>query len=821
MGKGTTLIRFICLSLLILLSALVHAKMDFPPELKDGDELRARASRIRTELHETHTSTNRSITHGDAAGIEEFLRREQELVAHLKTMPDYMKMAEARPPLQMLSFRRVSIKEVTGNGASPEWTKFVSKYGDPSLSQTSDIKPQLHQLFDEWTREPSQGFFSGWASLLSKDGRSILSNPVLEERWAQIKEELQGVDIQELRRKFRAERFGIESKEWNLNDLDKVVAKLIYRENRIAALIQQLNVERNHAGQAWFNDENLSEWIGSSELDGRVEKLVLSLKGRMESLFGNPNAKIRAEHVDRELIIREIPPYLAIYRGCVGNDCSTASSWAFPYAPMERNFWVEETNGNRLAYVSGAITDIEGKPCLYIRDISGPSLAPSDIPLIMDGFYLARALYGAEYMTIAHTSFLNQNHFPGLRDQIRLYGDGTSVLVNQTFADTNIRMNVLGVLPGSGLGYDNPLTQHRTVRKVNRLDQDLVHVRVKRLAGEMNLKDPNKDPEALWTMLQDAVTFGETSALEISMVQSVNWREVVSAIRNVTRLNAKEYYGSVEKLFADNKLPFSRNMMRKNEHLFMIGHLAAPDAFQSENVRQSVRYVTDMVWRNKGSLDQAAALISANLTVLEENEIFIRSVRSIFERKREEDVKRADFLFKSGFRFTHTELSMDDLQWLTASLPEPEINRWMIHRILKSTTNLKVEDIEQPVADAIARLLNNEDESVDEGISIEAANMFYKIRGLVKATTLTKKEVLESIDTDENPQVRVPLAVAFLRDMGTNGEESMSVGVILRKDISAGNVPPEMLPRAQDLVGSMRLPREEEDGNCERDLRRR
>ena len=820
MGRGLPFARVSVLSLAFILGFSTYAAIEFPPGLKSEKEIAAFADRIRALVPEVNVGAAIEPP-GHKGQVENYVRMEQALLTQLKADPEYMRQAQERPALQTLSFQQVTTRKVPGVSVNSAWADFLRTNSRRITTKgKEEVLARLDELFKQWPATSLNGFFSAWAGLLSKEDRTILRNQNLEERWSRLKETLKSKDLSEIRGKFKAEKFGVQTKNWTWKDLDKAVDEMTALENEIAVLIQQLNPERSARGEGWFNVKDFAEWQEDfPELDSRVEKMLEVLKTRLSDTYSDPNGTVTEEFADRELILKELPPYQAIYRGCVGHDCSTGASWAFPYAPMERDWWVETPDGRRLGYVSGAITQVNGVPTLYLRDITGPGITAEDIQLIIDGFYAARSNFGAQLLTLMPINFTGQNHFAPLVNALLNYRPHMIQNVQQVFTDERIRVQVLGRQPASSLGYDNPAS-HMAVRQVNLTGNELENIRVRQVSGKSAMRDPNKHPDALWELLQTAVTSNSAAMLEMTYDRKVNWMALISSVRNERGLNVKEYYAEVENHFETNKLPFSRNMMRKNELLFMKGHLASPDAFRGENVRQSVRYVTDMIWRGKGTDEEVIEIVSRNLSVLEENELFGRSVQGLFERRQNDDVHRVELLFRAGFRFLNSKLSPDDWQWVSNTQSFPEVTRWIVDKMLnnQSWNDLTADDLTPALAETIARLLNNEDEKVDEQISIDAAALIYRIPSIIHISSHTLNEVQASILQDENLQIRVPLAIAYLRLANTGDRHIPEIAATLAKDITDTSLPRKWRQEGKELAKKFGA---KEANDCESNLKRK
>ena len=404
-----------------LYGALAHAKMEFPRTLHNAQEREDYARWIRAQIPETGASRNYPIK------VEEIINLEQALLAELLADPDYVRAAEARPPLQVIEVSEVAIEEVAGLGSNAAFAELLLKFSDIQNLSAPQAEDELQKSFSRWPKFSAQGFFSGWATVLRGEGRETLKGPNLALRWQALRRILE-TKPKKLLHQFKAAQFGIDKPDWNLTDMDEVVERIAQFESRIIVLLNTLHSER--------------EFLQRFDVDAAanpVGKLLESLKSRVESLYSDPKATVEKERIVRSLILREVPPTLGIYRGVVGNDCSSANSMPFPYSPYERVWWIEDSKGVRFGYVSGNITLVDDKPTLYIRDVQVPGIGePWVIDLVIKGLYLSRRYFGSDQMTLMCRVFSRNNNSVAHIIQLDLLS-AKSVNVRQTFQDQKWR----------------------------------------------------------------------------------------------------------------------------------------------------------------------------------------------------------------------------------------------------------------------------------------------------------------------------------------------------------------------------------------------
>lgn len=155
--------------------------------------------------------------------------------------------------------------------------------------------------------------------------------------------------------------------------------------------------------------------------------------------------------------IREAPPTLGIWRGYLGGDCSSRDTFAFPYSPLERGYYVYNSKGVAKGYIMATVVMVDGKRTLYMHDVTGRHLSPRLAEKILHGFYQALSKLDSNLHQITIPKFEQiheNNNFVELVKVQQKYANGRP-LVKQTYLDTAIR-SILSATPGSSTKYDSP-----------------------------------------------------------------------------------------------------------------------------------------------------------------------------------------------------------------------------------------------------------------------------------------------------------------------------------------------------------------------------
>jgi hypothetical protein len=794
MVSGGILKRLVLLAV-ALFGATSFAKMELPPTLTTDLEVEEWSSFVRQMVPEVTTSSSHAIDAPNSKSLVNYIRREQKLVEELKKDASFMAEAERRPPLQILKISRLQSEMMVGRTMNPAWKGLLDSHGFAAMldSNRGWYEDQLRSSFEKWPEKTAISFFSGWATMILQSQRSALSEPDIKARWAKIKELLKDKDIEEIRGRFKAHLYGIDKPDWVLADLDKAVEEMADFEENVAVEIERLFADEDSWVLHADLSQKLSNFIGDRP---QIKKYVKFLKSRFERMYVDPNGFVENDKAVHNLILREIPPYLAIYRGCVGNDCSTTQSWAFPYNPYERNWWIENEAGKHLGYVSGAITLVQGVSCLYIRDVAGPGLKEHDNELVLNGLFLAKEKYGVSQMTIMPKVFTNQNHTKAQEYELYNYANDRTLEVRQEFQDERIR-EILKQQESSKANYDD-VKAHTAVRQLTFGPEDLEKFRTESLEYKAEkIEDPRKDPDRLWSFLTSAVGANSTASLKyIFPDEALDFPALMATLRNADKKPVAEFEKDVAKFFQKYNLPFSNNLARRHETLFQAGHLAAPDAFSDPtNIRQSARFVMDLIWRS-ASPELAIPYLNEHAEAVQSSSLFQRALATTFARGQQADLQKIKILCKTKLHFGDLGLTRPQISTLLISLCSEQTTFWAAEELITTSKQIKERDSLYVTAiQRMAKFLDNHNEAKDEGLSEQAAALFNKLGRFTATNGFNWAGVVRELETtlleDENIKITFPIALTYLRQNGKQNDVQDRARKILRDNINNPEVPSE------------------------------
>lgn len=417
---------------------------------------------------------------------------------------------------------------------------------------------------------------------------------------------------------FSAERFGyheeVISREFLLHQLDSLI-ELESRAFSLMVLLQILDNSTEISLSDITTDLIEQVVIQLSSSNKILEKLVDSISEQIEDKGLKRNQvlqrlkKIKSAGLKKVTLekkvnnpetlfyIQEVPPFLGICRGWVGGDCSTNSSWSYPYIPTEHVFYIMHTNGRALGYITTTDVTVNGKKTVYLKDLSGKHLSGSNAELALHAMFLAREYFDAELFTIASYRFISvENHISAIKKMFYRY-NGNEDIISQDLSDEKMRSRMARY--SSSSSYDSPY-YHAEANTFKPNDKILNSIEIKLSTGEFEFLPAPKLlslQEEMWEVLKNKLLDSQrrTVSNRLRGKQRKKIQEFTDILDNKNRWNLEDYYSHTGNLLREEfDIDLSNKFIKKHTYLFMRGHLFAADAFTTPNdslLNQSERFL--------------------------------------------------------------------------------------------------------------------------------------------------------------------------------------------------------------------------------------
>lgn len=307
---------------------------------------------------------------------------------------------------------------------------------------------------------------------------------------------------------------------------------------------------------------------------------------------------IRVSSDSRSIRIREVPPWLGIFRGATcgrnGSECSTALSFPFPNDPNERVFFLYDSEGQLKGYISATEVTANGKKSLYVITISGKNLNSSETQLALNGLYHSRKELDVEQILLPPAERLEallnyeesrravegyakgqkairiQYNGPATREAIQNFSSENNT-VHYDHMENNVKAVVFNgdAKIGASLSTQVQLTPARAERLP--LSQDAV------IGFLLDLhRSPNAE-EKLGPL-----------ALKTAGVSRKDFAEFERMLSNPDRLPVHDWM----ELVSANLKKWDALPLANHSQYFLMGRLHSPDALSSANRTETIKALT-------------------------------------------------------------------------------------------------------------------------------------------------------------------------------------------------------------------------------------
>lgn len=238
--------------------------------------------------------------------------------------------------------------------------------------------------------------------------------------WASLRSELERELPEILPAQFRGAEFGLGAENIRTRDALELLDRLFETRRKLQLGLESWIVSRAGAGNV-PSAEGAKKELGAL-VDGVLNREFVLLSPKEKQKLGYlaqevglerlakalPEGEAIAAPVEKvKLRLVEVPAQLAIFRGCVGNDCSTLYSAAYGQSPMERVFLIQDAEGFNKGYLSATLVRTNGQQALYLHTIAGPRISEADTELIFHAFEQSKDKFAAQSILI-----------PGSKDQV-------------------------------------------------------------------------------------------------------------------------------------------------------------------------------------------------------------------------------------------------------------------------------------------------------------------------------------------------------------------------------------------------------------------
>jgi len=735
--------KTICL-LVLWLGLPLYAELEFPSYFKGGkDRSKYVTELLRAEPWIIQNGNNREYIDKLITGIE---------LPALKVFQNdkgYMKAAASRPALRTFTLRSYqdSIKETYA---------LKGKASKPSAPVSDTVKLVSEQPLSSVLI----GILQSLPEEIRKQGFKIGNG---EERIALIKRALSKTKTIDLKKSFRADRYGIQGDAWGKADIlgliDRAQTQSIELVQSTIHLLSQ---------NATVEFESKSEFLAGCQ---RILESSLGMKPNWKILKGEFELwlddylniqKVETETAQYELTLREMPPFIALFRGCIGGNCATSSSAVYSYSPYERDFLVER-NGGVIGHTSGTMVKVDGKPYFYLHDLKGQHMSVTDYALVLNGFLDNFAVLGAKGIILAGQS---------ARSSIGWGADYVDRVVTKKYTaieyypeDQRFRSMISANHLASRTGYDDPI--HNQFGQLPLKTRDRAGIGPTRFEdirfNGLNIISVNKNtvlkPEDRLRILS-LMRSGTDFTGELDPKENKNLKAALAALANKGRKGLDEFYEKAIAAFEPLGIKLSNHFFDHNMALFAEGHFSARDAFSNQDKKFQSRTLNLLMSLYVANAEKAGELLATKAEGWLEHPRIISMLTKSLTENGPAGINRIHQLHEKAVdvaRVFQGKPEVLKLLWATG-------NQALTYDAIRKWVDLNF-DRDDAFWVAVGSLLDNE-RAQNEDWAKYAAEL------LATAETLPSEKLLLSqinstVRDEQDPEIRSLVSVAFQKNFST------------------------------------------------------
>lgn len=291
------------------------------------------------------------------------------------------------------------------------------------------------------------------------------------------------------------------------------------------------------------------------------------------------------------LIVREIPPAVSMFRGFAGNDCSTLCSFPFTNSPNEYTFLVYDSKGGVKGYVQGTKVLVEGQTAFYLHTIAGPRISTQDTLHIIKAFTQEKQSFGFQTVLLPPLKNLEEMiNFLPVREAVKHVLTSSSKALH--YQDSELRDTFKKTFSLSKTYDDaanNPLGYEIDERKLG------AEVRiVRKESPSLSEVQTQMDKNALIGML---LTMGKKLTSNQAMIEALaphagvsysQVRQLIQLATNNQKLSSADFIRGFEHSLRENGFTFKEGYFKKNLSLVAQGLLQSPDVIANVQTGEPV-----------------------------------------------------------------------------------------------------------------------------------------------------------------------------------------------------------------------------------------
>lgn len=554
---------------------------------------------------------------------------QNEVVGELSVDPKYLRDLALRSDLQEITIN--AVVERRQINARVDSATLNSIQAMQALSKLT-LRKDILEIYVALSRVSYKSILTGIISCLPETVRKEVFPMMPRAQITQIYDLIDNGVISPsiIRGCFEAARVGLDSHSIGMYSILDLALDQMDRENKLYQLILGLAVSMNLAVQKAESIQNLLsgdfKWIEKLEITGVAPKNLISV---MKSVV-KTGPEVSRDEISVEvpaLRIVEVPPYLGLFRGFVGGDCSTTFCGPFAYAAKERTFFIYDNDGSLRGYAQG--TEVQSTAAgrhLYLHDVTGSRLSAKNLELVVLGFYHAKTQLGYSSIILPNHARItaNQNYVDLQNWLYQQIVGAPSVEIRYTDGESR---NIIAGVSQTNLRTDYDLPSSNTRGSVFEPQSDAPKVNTTVVTSRSPFLLPKNLTKKESLLLYLALTSGSRSIDALSGLNDATGRalqgrqsdfslriraaeqivesilipedfieQLETAVRGENVSQAR-YFTNIKSLFADINIHLTNEDFANYAFIFNDGYLFAGANSQSISDNQSVTAAIELLRR--------------------------------------------------------------------------------------------------------------------------------------------------------------------------------------------------------------------------------
>jgi|GEM_PF-5061277 len=570
--------------------------------------------------------------------VTEFLRTDETFASlngrRLQNHSITVGIADSRPQVQKIpSPDLISSLE--------EYLQHLGKDLSPPSAREEILEATVRMLGDKLTISYS-GILTGLVQSLPTDQRSPIfkMSPAEQVEWLSRSPLL---TEEALAANFNYEAAGLSPASHDKDSVISALSRALDHEKKLGlgvffvAYLSELSHQEN------FVIQGIDVELVKKALNGTPENLQipgLSKKNLRKLLKAQIYPMTTVEKEAGDVVIkdgiklRHVPPYLSIFRGLVGGDCSTQTCFGLPYATGLYTYFIYSSDQELKGYVQWSEAVSEGKSYIYLHDIVGHRLSKGSATSVVEGILQLSKEKGFSGVAIPTRRRVEANiNYPVLHEVFDAYRDQSpGRIVFEAFPDQAIRNEIAEM--GSRLTFDslpdgevfliesqNP-SENAYVSKIEEQPEDVLtlpsaiqkdegSILILNLLASARSADALASQERAQSLAIDGQDRGSQDVREqmvatAAEVMGSSTDAYIGLFQRITE-QAQGSWTSYQQSMKAAVAPFFEEvkwdqLRDQNPLVFADGHLSHPDAFDKEIVgeaefKRSVRFLIALLKR--------------------------------------------------------------------------------------------------------------------------------------------------------------------------------------------------------------------------------